>query len=152
MRLPCPTGNACENKVAMEHWKILATSDQLKKYQQLVFRDIVSKTSWISACPNCDCLVESEYKSRPCIPVECVCGIRFCFCCGDPEVHFPLTCEQFKTWKVQLEEQHASVRWEVVAAPPKPTLISRECINCKVITQRTGGCNHMTCSMCRAEW
>ena len=35
---------------------------------------------------------------------------RFCFSCGEPGLHFPVTCERLEEWKAAVEEQVREVR------------------------------------------
>eukprot|EP01112_Ceratiomyxa_fruticulosa_P000745 TRINITY_DN1067_c0_g1_i1.p1 TRINITY_DN1067_c0_g1~~TRINITY_DN1067_c0_g1_i1.p1 ORF type:complete len:814 (+),score=189.52 TRINITY_DN1067_c0_g1_i1:311-2752(+) len=95
------------------------------------------------------------FDQRPNDVVECICGTRFCFGCGN-EKHNPVSCKQLAEWRLRNQDDKESET--VVQATSKP------CFHCGIPTERVLGCNHMVCRknqggcggewcwMCRGDW
>ncbi|WIA22360.1 hypothetical protein OEZ85_004669 [Tetradesmus obliquus] len=82
------------------------------------------------------------------VDVECDCGCRFCWLCQEP-AHEPATCKQVTAWRAALAA--------IAAASESRSedwigLHTKRCPGCRVRVQKHGGCNHMTCKVCRREW
>ena len=52
----------------------------------------------IKWCPRGGCGRAVKYKPGQSRDVRCVCGMEFCFACGD-DIHAPATCAQAATWR-----------------------------------------------------
>ena len=67
-----------------------------------------------------------------------------CFGCGYANGHLPLPCAQFEEWERESPEEAQSAQWIYENA--------KACPQCQVVIQRTEGCNHMTCKMCKYQF
>ena len=72
------------------------------------------------------------------------CKFKTCFQCREA-THAPLTCEQNQAF---LRAQLAPTDTKSLMWMSKNTKRCR----CKVMIEKNNGCDHMTCSQCRAEW
>lgn len=90
-------------------------------------------------CPTCSCAVTGGSQRRPQLTCE-NCGLVFCFLHSN--AHPGQTCRQYERAR-RAEEKMAAA---AVAA------CSRRCPGCRTPIMRDGGCNHMTCSNCSANF
>lgn len=72
--------------------------------------------------------------------VQCKCGYRFCFDCGD-DAHAPAVCHQLRNWRRRSAEDAKSMNW--IASNAK------QCPACSSPIEKNGGCNNMSCARCR---
>lgn len=85
--------------------------EYLEKYKQWHCKQFTDHNPNVKWCPqtNCNLLIEqSEYALDPMI--DCPCGKRFCFRCGN-EDHSPATCEDTKAWLKQENADSANLNW-----------------------------------------
>ena len=110
--------------------------DLLKKYDKFLGnKKILESNKKIKFCPvpDCDGYAEKKALSKY---VKCNFGHEFCFVCGQ-KPHGWKTCsgmidKGFEEWKTH-------------------TLVKR-CPYCRFWTEKSDGCNHMTCSQCNFQW
>lgn len=147
----------CPAKLNSEVFKKLADPKDFSRYQYFATKNFVESDKHLAFCPNPSCgnAVKFHGVGRPTEVVECTCGAKFCFQCGR-EQHSPVTCKMLDQWKLRNEDDQESVR--LIQATSKP------CHHCGMPTERTQGCNHMTCRkeqggcggewcwMCRGDW
>jgi len=99
---------------------------------------------------------------------------RFCFACGDANMHWPVPCDQLGTWKEKVAEEIGALGLEEGGGPTTQGDVdaiaqqlwmkanTRPCPKCKAPIEKNDGCNHMTCSnrhcrhefcwICRQDW
>ena len=89
-------------------------------------------------CPiiNCDSYAKRENENDNF--VKCLKGHEFCFKCGK-KWHKDKKCEN---------EEEIDELFEKY----KKKYNSKECPNCKIITNKNGGCNHIKCTYCHIDW
>ncbi len=89
-------------------------------------------------CPiiNCDSYAKRENENDNF--VKCLKGHEFCFKCGK-KWHKDEKCEN---------EEEIDELFEKY----KKKYNSKECPNCKIITNKNGGCNHIKCTYCHIDW
>lgn len=156
--LPCAAG--CEDSLIRElhHFRILG-DDQYGRYLQYGAEECLLAVGGLM-CPSPGCgagLILPDGSRR----VECDrqlgCGFVFCRDCregyheGVCQVTVaPPTGDTSQGFVVE-EEASQRGRWEQASL----LLIqesTRRCPRCQVPVERDGGCMHMQCSLCRAEW
>ncbi|XP_013882826.1 E3 ubiquitin-protein ligase parkin [Austrofundulus limnaeus] len=156
--LPCAVG--CEDSLIKElhHFRILG-EEQYERYKQYGAEQCLLTMGGLM-CPSPGCgagLLPPEGSRR----VECDqrlgCGAVFCRDCrrtyhqGACEaVPAPPTADTSQGFVVR-EEASQRGRWDQASL----LLIqesTRPCPQCAVPVERNGGCMHMHCSLCRAEW
>jgi len=91
------------------------------------------------ACPKCSQLAEGSPEQPRIVCPRC----NFVYCLVHSDAHPPdVSCEEF--------EQRNRVQDEASSAYVQQT--SKNCPGCGVRTHKFAGCNHMSCSQCRANW
>lgn len=147
----------CTVKLNSDHWKKLAEQKDFDRYMYFFTKNYVESDKHLAFCPNATCGNAVKYHGvgRPTEVVECTCGAKFCFSCGR-EQHSPVSCKMLDQWRLRNEDDQESLR--LIQATSKP------CFHCGMPTERTQGCNHMTCRkeqggcggewcwMCRGDW
>lgn len=104
-------------------------------------------------CPfaDCKCIIYLKYMSS--LPeytrlhyspfVLCTSDHRFCFNCGF-EVHAPGDCKITNAWVRKAKKESENLNWVLSH--------TKECPECSVNIEKSGGCNHMVCSSCKYEF
>jgi ariadne-1 len=147
----------CPAKVNQEVFKKLADPKDFERYMYFFTKNYVESDKHLSFCPNAQCgnAVRFHGVGRPTEVVECTCGAKFCFSCAR-EQHSPVSCKTLEQWQLRNEDDQESLR--LISAT------SKQCYHCGMPTERTQGCNHMTCRkeqggcggewcwMCRGDW
>lgn len=156
--LPCAAG--CEDSLVRElhHFRILG-DDQYGRYQQYGAEECLLTIGGVM-CPSPGCgagLVPPDHSRR----VECDrqvgCGFVFCRDCRGryhqgacQPTAAPPTGGASQGFLVE-EEASLRGRWD------RASLLyieesTKRCPQCSVPVERDGGCMHMRCPRCRAEW
>nr|XP_015831320.2 E3 ubiquitin-protein ligase parkin [Nothobranchius furzeri] len=157
--LPCAAG--CEDSLVKElhHFRILG-DEQYGRYQQYGAEECLLTLGGL-LCPSPGCgagLLPPNGIRR----VECDrqlgCGFIFCRDCRGPYhegacqvMPAPPTSRDSSQGFVVAEEASQQGRWDRASL----LLIqesTKRCPRCSVPVERNGGCMHMQCSLCRAEW
>eukprot|EP01132_Coremiostelium_polycephalum_P004667 gene4667-5832_t len=147
----------CNSKLTFENWKDLASERDYHRYWYFISKDYVQNDRHMIFCPNpiCGNAIKYQGVGRPNDVVECHCGVRFCFSCGN-EKHNPVSCAQLTEWKSKNNNDQESIK--LIMSTTKP------CYHCGMPTERVQGCNHMVCRkeqggcggewcwMCRGDW
>ena len=63
-------------------------------------------------------------------------------CSRDP--HEPILCENLKKWLKKCDDDSETSNWIQCN--------TKECPKCHATIEKNGGCNHMVCSTCKAEF
>jgi hypothetical protein len=152
------TEPSCTCPVPLEESKKVISAQKYAQLERQVLNSYVDSNPSMKWCPRpgCGCsislaqqvqndvmLVKAIKGDLP-LTVHCKCGHAFCWHCGEP-AHEPALCNQVKDWKKLLTEEHKQQDHESevwVSAHTQP------CPNCSAKVQRSGGCNHMICTVC----
>ncbi|XP_044069486.1 E3 ubiquitin-protein ligase parkin isoform X3 [Siniperca chuatsi] len=156
--LPCAVGCVDSLIKELHHFRILG-DDQYGRYQQYGAEECLLMIGGLM-CPSPGCgagLVPPEDSRR----VECDrqlgCGLVFCKDCREAyhegachTEQAPPTGEASQGFVVE-EEASLRGRWD------RASLLllqesTKRCPQCSVPVERNGGCMHMQCPLCRAEW
>ncbi|KAI9228579.1 MAG: hypothetical protein DHS80DRAFT_30706 [Piptocephalis tieghemiana] len=126
----------------------------IARYRVLLTRTYVDDHVSLRWCPapGCEYAVECPVSSKRDIltrvpTVQCASGHPFCHGCGmeeGPGGHQPCPCHLVRMWVRKLEDDSETANW--LGANTK------ECPECHSITEKNGGCNHMTCRKCKHEY
>ncbi|OXU30621.1 hypothetical protein TSAR_002465 [Trichomalopsis sarcophagae] len=115
------------------------------RYQHLITNNFVECNKLLKWCrsPNCNNAIKVLYVDTK--PVTCKCNYTFCFNCGE-NWHDPVQCDILRKWIKKCNDDSETSNWIVAN--------TKECIKCKAIIEKNGGCNHMICKnkFCRAEF
>uniref|UniRef100_A0A3P9L2M2 E3 ubiquitin-protein ligase parkin n=1 Tax=Oryzias latipes TaxID=8090 RepID=A0A3P9L2M2_ORYLA len=147
--LPCAAG--CEDSLIKElhHFRVLG-DDQYARYQQYATEECLLKMGGLM-CPAPGCGA-GLLPSDPCRRVECErqlgCGFVFCRECR--EAYHQGECRACQGFVVD-EEASRRGRWEQ-ASQRLIQEMTKPCPNCSVPVERNGGCMHMHCALCQADW
>eukprot|EP00922_Rhytidocystis_sp_ex-Travisia-forbesii_P005510 GHVS01008027.1.p1 GENE.GHVS01008027.1~~GHVS01008027.1.p1 ORF type:complete len:735 (+),score=207.66 GHVS01008027.1:439-2643(+) len=120
---------------------LLSSPPLLSRYSSLKFmRDNPSASS----CPRCQHMqtnTTTTNKRRVTGPVRCVlCGHVYCYEHGD--AHHGITCAEF----VRSHRAEDRLTRGVLRR------LCHRCPGCKAMVEKSGGCNHMTCTRCRTHF
>ncbi|KAG0236529.1 hypothetical protein BGW41_000397 [Actinomortierella wolfii] len=121
----------------------------LERYRQLLDRAYVEDMDNLRWCPapNCenavDCRLPHSTFDTVVPTVQCACGNKFCFGCGQGD-HQPAPCQLVKLWQKKCADDSETANW--ISAHTK------ECGKCQSTIEKNGGCNHMTCRKCKYEF
>lgn len=113
------------------------------KYAKYLSRSFVDDNPRIKWCPAPDCGKAVYCQDMNADEVQCSCGYKFCFKCNR-ESHSPASCEQLDAWLIKEKDESETANWI--------TAHTKICPNCKRSIEKNGGCNHMTCSLCKYEF
>ena len=89
-------------------------------------------------CPEINCESYAKRKNEKDIFVICKKGHKFCFNCGK---------KWHKKKKCNSEEEI-----DVLFEKYKKIYHLKECPNCKILTLKKDGCNHIKCTYCQIDW
>jgi len=138
----CPN---CNSKIDESDIAALLDAPTYTKYQQFLFLASLRAEPNCRWCPNPAC-------SSPVVRKEGIysalltcgsCSTQFCFDCSD-YWHAGKTCEENKKEKKKSKSDIKSEKKKMRSGKP--------CIGCGAIVDKFGGCNHITCVYCKAEW
>lgn len=141
-RLPLPLAAAC---AALPPAKF-------QRAARLAAEAYVQATPDLRWCPAPGCSRCLERSGAVAVgaglDAACACGAACCWACGDA-AHEPASCAQARAWGEELQALRAAAptidrQWLQTHA--------RRCPGCDTPTQRSGGCNHMTCVACSKHW
>ncbi|KAI3363553.1 hypothetical protein L3Q82_012176, partial [Scortum barcoo] len=156
--LPCAAGCVDSLIKELHHFRILG-DDQYERYLQYAAEECLLMIGGVM-CPSPGCgagLVPPEDSRR----VECDrqvgCGFVFCKDCREGyhegachQEPAPPTGELSQGFVVE-EEASLRGRWDQASLLLLQESTKR-CPQCSVPVERNGGCMHMQCPLCRAEW
>jgi len=123
--------------------KELVSQQTYKAYSKYVARSFVDDNPRIKWCPAPDCGKAVFCPESVTDGVQCSCGAKFCFKCNR-ESHIPATCDQVTAWQKKEKDESETATW--LSANTK------DCPKCIRSIEKNGGCNHMTCSLCKFEF
>eukprot|EP00039_Didymoeca_costata_P019468 m.337641 g.337641 ORF g.337641 m.337641 type:complete len:517 (+) comp18191_c0_seq1:388-1938(+) len=120
----------------------------MKRYNFLASKAFVEGNKEIKWCPKPGCefaiKISSGGGTGPAgCPVVCKCGHSFCFQCQN-KAHVPVSCEMLKAWLKKCQDDSETANWI--------NSNTKECPKCKITIEKNGGCNHMICHKCQADF
>jgi len=123
-----------------EEVEVVLSSDQLtlEKYHRFLQTKVDSQ---LRECPDCQrlCSPELDSDERPLPDMACIgCGADFCY--YHAAAHRDDSCEEYE------------VRLTAETKKISEAFGTKDCPKCTRQTMKNGGCNHMTCQVCRCEW
>jgi ariadne-1 len=121
--------------------KYMAFKSYLKKRVTSYVNDN-SLIKWCTSIPPCGKAIKLLTNDQL-NNVECDCGHKFCFACGE-EQHEPATCSMYAKWKRIIDADACSLQYI--------TLNARNCPKCSVPVEKTSGCDHMRCYACNHKF
>ena len=136
LKCPCFGMDGCDAVFSKEEVNKLVDDSCFEQYSRLL--EIKTNPN-ARECPTCSQFSTSGSEENPEMKCE-GCGTVFCYLHNN--AHPEISCQEYvrRTAKTDL--------WS--AATIKAT--SRTCPQCKAPTQKSSGCNHMTCQHCGADW
>jgi ariadne-1 len=116
----------------------------LFKWDQYLLQSFVELDPFFRYCPGADCrCVAAVNQLVSSLPKSVTCGSccsPFCFACGE-RPHHPATCEDYSSWKRLKESSRLWLKHH-----------SKPCPGCQAPIEKNGGCNHVHCSSCQADF
>lgn len=142
LSLTCP---APKCNVLVNESIVNATVDKeyKQKYQIFLSRSFIDDNPNVLWCPAPNCGKVVFCPNLAIFSVKCTCGHSFCPQCKN-ESHQPCTCQQIKNWRQKNADDSETANYIVAN--------TKECPKCKRNIEKNGGCNHMTCQLCRHEF
>ena len=142
--IQCPQTNCNVHVVDSLVYKIFAQNEKMiSKYQLLVTNKFVLCNKLLSWCPAAECDFAIRATNFEKSAVTCHCGHKFCFACHK-EWHEFLSCDIFKRWETKVGDDSATAKYLNV--------YTKDCPKCHTAIEKDGGCNHMKCRKCTAEF
>ena len=135
----------CQINLSYDCVKEIASDAVFAKYKKFMGTKVASESKKYTFCPMEGCGACSELTSALVgSTVDCQsCSHAFCLKCQE-EAHEPASCEAMKLWLKLQQEDGMTTKW--ISAHTK------DCPKCKKPIEKNGGCNHMSCGQCRAEF
>eukprot|EP01038_Epipyxis_sp_PR26KG_P013236 gene13236-17740_t len=137
---PCLNNEACQAKLTEEEIKSLVDFDFFSKYQRFIHSKNNPNYRECSKCNGSMKKLSSKSSSYAMVCEDVNCGHQSCFIHGD--AHPNESCHQY----------NRRVRYDENATKRLMRKVARKCPNCKIQTEKDGGCNHMTCRVCGNDW
>jgi hypothetical protein len=140
--LRCPMSDSCGAFVQQMEVSEIAGPAMFKKYRR--FR-LMHMDPNLRQCPDCLelCSPSKDLEAGTILPaMRCHnCHTEFCF--YHSNAHAGRPCGEMST---QIDDDE---RMELALSMGEST---KQCPNCSILTQKKGGCNHMTCRQCGQNW
>lgn len=140
---PCAGTDGCEAKVAeceVEAWTSSSVADKYRRFTRM------QADSSLRACPKCNELCKpvlrkpGEAGSGIVPEMRCsACGCDFCFYHSNAHERGAKACAAYER-EILKQERQALAK-----------INTHKCPQCGVLTEKTSGCNHMTCP-CKCQW
>ncbi|KAF8705924.1 Glycosyl transferase family 21, partial [Rhizoctonia solani] len=123
-----------------------------ERFREGLVRQYVASIPKLRFCPHPSCVYTvqcSAAASRAALDtivptVKCGEEHSFCFGCEREGDHRPLICKIAKLWLKKCQDDSETANW--IKSNTK------ECTKCQSTIEKNGGCNHMTCKKCKAEF
>ena len=133
LKIQCPA-LSCPLQLSRDHIQELSSEDIFQKYHEFYERKQLELNINFRWCPQRGCSGYDVYSTTNQLACN-ACSHQFCFLCGETW-HFSEKCK---------EEDGRFLNW-VSARNVK------KCPECRMNTEKNGGCPHMTCARCGYEW
>lgn len=128
----CPLFGECSG--TFEPWEIQAvvSNETFQKYTR--FKEMKENPDF-RECPGCSTSVVGSKDSPEIVCAQC--GMHFCY--HHANAHPDMSCRLYTITQSRQEMQAKNLI----------SSITMKCPHCQVDTEKSGGCNHMTCQQCR---
>jgi hypothetical protein len=137
--LNCPVpGCACP--APDEVVKCMLSEQAWKQLTALRNDAVVSSNPSLCYCPDPHCGRVLQMSTEDVAVVQCPCGGAWCPKCKGP-AHWPASCQDRRWWDTN--------QGKLVSTTQEHT---KTCPACFVEIEKNGGCNQMTCRMCRTHF
>lgn len=134
LTIKCPY-DGCNHEMTEEQVINLLDQETSEKYTRLKKIALLNQNPNLRWCvrPGCDKYIIGKPGKHKLV---CECKMKICFSCGN-EYHRFKSCEAVinGVYQKYAKEKHVQA-----------------CPQCKSRIEKTGGCNHMTCSRCNYQW
>jgi len=138
----CPMNEACEAFVESAEVLEWTDPDIFARYER--FRKMQANPT-LRQCPKCAelCSPLKDEEAGIIIPeIRCNnCNWEFCYYHSNAHLGKPCTA--------LMAEQDGDERMAIALSMEEQTHV---CPSCSILTQKSSGCNHMTCRQCQCEW
>ncbi|CAH2059884.1 unnamed protein product [Thlaspi arvense] len=128
--------------------KVISKEEDREKYHSYFCRSYVEasgkKIKWCPS-PGCEYAIDfgSGSEGGENYDVSCLCSYEFCWNCSE-DAHRPVDCDTVSKWILKNSDESENTNW--ILANTKP------CPSCNRQIEKNQGCNHMSCSICRAQF
>ena len=118
-----------------------SNAEDLQKYNTYLSKNFIETSKNMRYCPapRCNKVALGSGVSV----VRCTCSYPFCFKCGE-EGHDPCSCQQLSDWNEKCMNESETANWILVN--------TKKCPNCNVRIEKSQGCNHMNCEVCKHQF
>ncbi|OAK95400.1 hypothetical protein IQ06DRAFT_309748 [Phaeosphaeriaceae sp. SRC1lsM3a] len=148
IRCPCNMPR-CEGYATHETVHQHATAQDFEVFDTLQTQEVLREMPGYRACPSAACRSGQIHDNNDGNIFKCgACGHRHCTNCNVP-FHDGESCEQRKSRK---KMENMSKTEQEKASQAKVDSISATCPGCGARINKNGGCDHMTCRLCRTEF
>jgi len=140
-QIKCPV---CKKEMEFEDIMRVVDDALRDEYQDVLFQKVLRDMPNYCHCPMPNCKGGGVFEPNQSFVVCDSCGSSICPHCHE-EFHFSVTCKARKEWKLVNNTAEAETeQWKRKK--------SKNCPECKSPIEKTVGCDHMTCSVCRYEF
>ena len=142
LNLTCPGDSDCHFLIDQAIVNHICPPELVTRYQNFLVRSFADDSTFIKWCPapGCNYAVKGDISLKL---AKCKCGESFCFQCSQ-EDHRPADCAMFQKWKLKEKDESETANW--IAS------YTKDCPKCSRAIEKNGGCNHMTCRVCKHEF
>ncbi|KAN0025751.1 hypothetical protein ACTFIU_005414 [Dictyostelium citrinum] len=144
--IQCPD-TTCRRLVNYQEIKHNVDKKTMAKYEDFLLQITLKEDPNSRFCPRPGCNNAMIGDSDTVTMVICTsesCRYTFCFNCKS-EWHQDMTCQQWEEFKILKETSNQ--RFEEWARQN-----TKPCPKCKSKIEKNGGCNHMTCKLCKHQF
>lgn len=145
LKMSCPN-TECKKEFDFDQVRLILDNDELtKKYDQALLERAIDSMEDSVYCINQKCS-KICFKPEDSDFVKCEhCNQKFCFKCKKDHDE-TTTCKD--------HEQYLKDLGNVDVAMDKylSKINTNNCPNCKMVTEKIAGCNHITCPKCHTHW
>ncbi|CAD8050632.1 unnamed protein product [Paramecium sonneborni] len=128
MQINCPI---CYYEIQYEEVVQNIQQNELDKYAKFRTQSFAEKDPTVRHCPNKQCELYVQLDTK-----RCQCGQEICIDCGN-QYHGMSSCDELMDSIFVLDSRQEKIQ---------------RCPKCKIIVQKEGGCNHMTCKRCQYQF
>jgi len=162
--LACPgLGDGCEESYIQDiHHFLLAGKNQYERFKNFATEEFVLQNGGI-LCPGENCgnglMLDDDSRRIVCYRSRGGCGLVFCRQCrnqyhdGECRANIQERAQATNESYQIDRDQAQQARWlEEAHTSAAIDRFTKRCPGCGTPTEKSGGCNHMTCTRCRYEW
>jgi hypothetical protein len=144
--IPCPMGPNCPEQVSFDQVRHVLPWELFERFDVMLLDVTLESDPNCRFCPRPGC--GTAMMGDPHRPMmNCPrpgCNFAYCFNCREAW-HADTTCALYQEWKAENNGADAKFgNWAAANAKP--------CPKCSVLINKDGGCNHMKCTRCKADF